>query len=175
MVDQAQTPLELILREIEMALDADLNYLAIAVTLAIPEICVSLECDPGKMWVDEKKYVAWYDANITASSLRGIDCWRLRGGVVHHGGFASHPKSEFRRIIFTLLKQGSVDSNLYERAGEKPVIDLDVKVFCATMAIAARDWFKRNEDNPNVKANLPHMVQYRGWKLPIGVVIPAIY
>ena len=51
--------MELILKEIERALDAKLYYLALQASLTLPDICGALQSDNGKATGD--KYIAWYD------------------------------------------------------------------------------------------------------------------
>ena len=47
-LDMRAGPLEPILREIEVALDAGLFYLAIVLAMTLPDICAALEADDGK-------------------------------------------------------------------------------------------------------------------------------
>jgi hypothetical protein len=57
--------LDAIIQEIRRALDAKLYYLAIAVTLSVPDICSSLEADPSNPECqDRKTYVRWCSANL---------------------------------------------------------------------------------------------------------------
>src|SRR4051812_11723889 len=65
-MEPAQSPLEMIYQDIERAIQARLWYLAIAVTLSLPDVCAALECEPGKAWVTEAKYVAWFESNAAS-------------------------------------------------------------------------------------------------------------
>ena len=51
--------MELILKEIERALDAKLYYLALQASLTLPDICGALQSDDGV--AKNYKYIAWYD------------------------------------------------------------------------------------------------------------------
>lgn len=55
-------PLELMFLEIERALDAGLFYLAVAMSLTLPDICAALESPNGE--ASGPKYKAWFNANL---------------------------------------------------------------------------------------------------------------
>ena len=74
-------PLELAFKEIEKAFEVGLFYLAIVVTLSIPDVCARLELPPDAR-VREKHYRAWMDAyflalhggvNTAYAALNGLD------------------------------------------------------------------------------------------------------
>jgi hypothetical protein len=97
-------PLKLILRDINAALNAKLWFMAIAVTLSIPDICSLLELDYEKDgWSKQHKYAAWFDQWVKNKirMMTGQDCYRLRGGVLHNARF-HHPKDPNKRYIFIL-------------------------------------------------------------------------
>src|SRR5665213_2961362 len=58
-------PLEMIFRDIERALEAKLWYLALAVTLSIPDICSLLELNDG--WSNCNIFAAWFDKHVGKS------------------------------------------------------------------------------------------------------------
>src|SRR6202040_2643279 len=104
LMEPEPSPLEIIFQDIQKALDAGLHYVAIAVTLSIPDICATLEDEPGKVWSTEKKYVAWCERNLVDRFrfLTATDIWRLRGGVLHQGSLFGHPKSRFHAVLFSI-------------------------------------------------------------------------
>jgi hypothetical protein len=189
-----QVPAELtaILREIERALDAKLYYLAIAVTLSIPDICACLECDPEKpIWATKDKYETWCTANLVThfTNLTAEDLFRLRGGVLHQGHFG-HAKARYDRIIFITpesqfqahdaiiavapgVKVGGVDVEKLRLSGQ--LLHLNVASFCKSIMDAARTWAISKAGDPNVQQNLPNLVRYRPDGLPpFSVGIPTI-
>jgi hypothetical protein len=90
-------PIEIsaLLQEVERALEYKLYYLAIAVSLSLPDICACLEFDPDNpQWANKDTYARWADANINFKTVSGEDLYRLRCGVLHFGNF-EHRKSAF--------------------------------------------------------------------------------
>ena len=176
-MEQEQSPLEIIFRDIERALDSGLHYLAIAVSLSIPDICAALECDPDKIWVTEKKYVAWCEANISdqLGFMTALDCYRLRCGVLHQGRFG-HPKARFDHMLFTIPnpQRNVFHMNMMEIGGKK-VLNLDTVTFCHDMISAARRWYEAKRDDGNVQANISNLVRLRPHGLaPFMVGMPLI-
>jgi hypothetical protein len=96
----APPELEAVLQEIENAISAKLYYLAIAVALAVPDICACLEFDPDNpAWANRKTYAGWCDKNIGARLQPLTGEYNLRGGVLHKGHFG-HKQSRFTRVFF---------------------------------------------------------------------------
>lgn len=168
MVMPKPTPLEALLRDIEKALDSNLYYLALAVTLSLPDICVCLACEPNKIWTNQKKYEAWCDQNIVPhfQRLTARDCYRLRCGVVHQGNFG-RPDNRYDRIIFhpRPARGHKVMHEFVSRAGtveaNEIALTLDLTTFCTIFIAAARSWMEKMDDDPNVAANAPNIVRFR--------------
>ena len=138
-----------ILNEIEKALNAGLFYLAVMLTVALPDICAALEAEDGRS--NTPRYKAWYDANLAAlfTNLTADDCFSLRCGVVHQGRFGL-AGSQYERAIFMLpTPQGStfVDCIIND------AYVFSVDVFCRTAIAAARTWFATKQNDPIVQAN----------------------
>jgi hypothetical protein len=94
-MDNVPPELAAILNEIEKALEQKLYYLAIAVSLSIPDICARLELDKDE---DPKQggvlYCKWADTNIGErfTTIEGRDLYRFRCGVLHAGNL-EHKKN----------------------------------------------------------------------------------
>jgi hypothetical protein len=189
-----QEPQELaaILTEIERALAAKLYYLAIAVTLSVPDICACLEFDPDNpKWANRGTYVDWCNTNLGAAfkQLTGDDLYNLRGGVIHKGHF-DHDKSRFDRVMFlgpesrikmheTIMKItpettiGGKSAQDLRVSGD--VLMLGVKEFCESIMEAARKWSIAKAGDPFVARNLPNLVRYRPNGLPpFSIGVPTI-
>src|SRR5665213_1121371 len=182
-MDQVSPELNSILQEIEHALAAKLYYLAIAVTLSVPDICACLENDPDKPeWAERKTYTRWCKDNLDTKfkNITGNDLYNIRGGVVHRGHF-DHDKSRFDRIMFigpeSRIKAhdiivtvapgvqfGGRDAAELRLSGD--ILQLDVMQFCQTVMAAARSWSIAKRDDPFVKRNLTNLVRYRPNGLP---------
>lgn len=59
-----------VLDQIEQAVEGNLYYLALFVTLAIPDICGALDSDDGR--ATGAKYVAWFDKHVRAQFLETL-------------------------------------------------------------------------------------------------------
>ena len=157
-------PLESILKEISAALGAKLYHVALASALSIPHVCASLECDPKKVWTTEKSYLAWFDAYLAKhfTWLAGLDCVRLRNGVLHTGTLG-HPKKRYGRLMFAVPPTGIEGEFLSVNNGgvEETCLTISLRTFCIRMMQAAREWAVVNTANPNVQANLPNLVRLR--------------
>lgn len=91
--------MEELLRQVRKAVENDLYYLALHVTLAIPDICGALSSQNGE--TNKAKYVDWFAKNLSGKykMLDGETCYYYRCSVLHQGR-SQHRKSRFHRILF---------------------------------------------------------------------------
>ena len=164
-------PLDLMFFEIEQALNAGLFYLAVGMSLAVPDICAALESANGD--TTGQQYKAWFNANLAARYpfLTAVDCWSLRCGVLHQGRMG-HPKSQYARVIFTMdaPRGGVFHNNVVNDA-----LNLDARTFCSDVIAAARQWYANNSQTPSVVNNVERLVKLRPEGLPPYMVgMPVI-
>lgn len=131
------SPLALVLKDIDRSIEAKLYYPALLVALTIPVICVALTLDK-KVFVKEKHYVDFIDKYTVSGGpnglgINGIDCYRLRGGVVHRANFAGHPKVDWTNVIFTIPETGSQMHAFSITVQNKTAVMLSLPIFCNTM------------------------------------------
>jgi len=157
--------METILAEIERALNAQIFYPALVVTLTLPDICAALEAPNGRS--SRLKYIAWYDAHVATiyPLVTAIDCYSIRCGVVHQGKFG-HPGSQYSRVIFTLPDPGR---NTFHKNIINDALNLDPIIFCRDMISIVRLWYEIAQSDPIVQKNLPDVVQVR-----LGGIAPYI-
>jgi hypothetical protein len=175
-------PLEYILRDIGLALNGKLFYLALHLSLSVPDICASLEADldPKKPWRGvEDRYIEWCSKHLEPHFKWFIasDCWALRGGVVHQGKLFGHPKARYDRIMFTLPGPITIGELLSQNNGgtTQSVLSIDLGVFCDRMITAAKSWYSQMKDDPIVIQNLPNLVRLRPEGLAPHIVgLPVI-
>ncbi|MDP2694408.1 MAG: hypothetical protein Q8O58_06035 [Gallionella sp.] len=163
--------MEIILNEIDRALDAGLYYLAIAMALTIPDICAALESQNGE--TSGPKYKAWYTANLGAQypNVTDADCWSLRCGVLHQGR-CGHQNMQYGRILFTIP---NAQNNVFHNNIINDALNLDAVRFCHDVVACARLWYARKQNDPVVQSNLPNLVQLRPQGLaPYMVGMPLI-
>jgi hypothetical protein len=170
------SPLEPVLTDIEKCLAAGLWHAALALTLSLPDICSVLEMPPDKKRAGKDRYAAWFDKNMSrySTSLTGMDCYRIRCGVLHRGEFG-HPQSRFDRVIFTLPANVRMErSTIHYTGGVLNALQLDLVWFCQAMTKAVRAWVERERDNPNVVANMESVIRFRPRGIPQVCEIPSI-
>jgi len=153
--------MDTILADIDRAIAADLHYLAVVMSVTLPDICAALESPDGR--TSQTKFMAWYDTHLSTKFrlMSARDCYSLRCGVVHQGRFGL-PGKQFGRVIFTLpnaqgivIGQGAINDALMFNAVQ----------FCKTVTETVRDWFAVAAHDPVVQANLPNLIQLR----PAGI------
>ena len=154
-------PLETIANDINRAIEAKLYYPALLVTLTIPEICSALALDRTQ-FVKEKHYVSFVDSYTTEAELGigGVDCYRLRGGVVHRADFRGHPHFDWTHVIFTTPESPTFHA-LTSVVGEKSAAMLDIELFCQAMISGARRWYEDNKSNSKIEENMANLISLR--------------
>jgi hypothetical protein len=168
---QEPSPLEMIFSDIERALKARLYYVAIAVSLSIPDICAALELFPADKRVTRKNYIAWFKENLSSEFqvFTAEDCYRLRCGVLHKAR-SSHPELSYHRIALMLPTPGGytiheADAG-YNGGSEERILTMHPEIFCHRVIAGARRWLAAKRDDQNVMANLPNVVRLRPEGLP---------
>jgi hypothetical protein len=155
------SPLGSILGDIQRTIQARLYYPALLVTLTIPEICSALLLD-NQVLVKNKHYISFLDKYSSEKELGlgAVDCYRLRGGVVHRGNMVGHPKFDATHVVFTLPESRVRVQGVTLAPGASRVVMLDLLRFCQAMDTAARRWFDDNKANPKAVENMQNLIRY---------------
>lgn len=158
-----QSPLHPLLEEINKAASGGMPFLAVAMTVALPDICVSLASEDGR--TSRERYEMWCKDNLASrfSFVTGKDLYSMRCGVLHNGRFGDL-KHNVGRVIFALPGSATFQDCKIGDAYVYSVID-----FCKSFTIAVHDWFEKHKEDVNIQANLPRLMQYR-----IGGLLPYI-
>lgn len=156
------SPLYPLLNEINKAAKGGLPFLAVAMTTALPDICVSLVSEDGRS--NGTRYKEWCKANLGPefSFLTPDDLWSMRCGVLHNGRFGDM-KHNVGRVIFALPDAGggTFANNLLNDAYFYSVAE-----FCQNFTDAVCRWFEANREDKNLQENLPRLMQYRPGGFP---------
>jgi hypothetical protein len=158
---QEGSPLYPLLNEINAAVAHGYPFLAIAMTVALPDICVSLISEDGRS--TGERYKAWCAENLgdEFSFLTGEDLWSIRCGVLHNGRFGDL-KHDVARVIFGLPGAHTFVNCKMNDAYFYSAVD-----FCLNFTKAVHGWMEKNKENETVKAHIPRLMQYRpGGLLP---------
>ncbi|QBK32134.1 hypothetical protein [Roseitalea porphyridii] len=156
-MEKSSSPLYPLLNEINTAAENGLPFLAVAMTVALPDICASLDSEDGR--TNGERYKAWCQNNLPWDRLSFVtpdDLWSMRCGVLHNGRFGDM-KHSVARVIFTLPDSGFTFTN--SRMNDAYVYS--VVDFCRVFTDAVYRWFEANQDDETVVANLPRLMQYR--------------
>lgn len=155
-----ESPLYPLLNEINNAAANGMPFLAVAMTVALPDICVSLISADGR--TSGEKYREWCRDNLGEefSFVTPEDLWSMRCGVLHNGRFGGL-KHNVARVIFAL--PGSVG---FVNCIANDAYFYGVVEFCRNFTDAVYKWFESNRNDATLQANLPNLMQYRKGGLP---------
>lgn len=162
--------MELMLKDIEQALNAELYFIALQSSLTLPDICASLVSTDDKN--KRQKYVKWYDDNVQKlhpTYLDGEECWKYRCSCVHEGGSKT---KNYSRVIFLAPGQSQIrmHNNIIGDA-----INIDLKTFCLDMIDAVRVWEASAKETDIFKKNYPRLMRVYPEGFPPYIVgIPVI-
>lgn len=139
-------------RDIERALDAELWTVALAASLALPDICGALASDDGE--ARGSRYREWFEENLSDRYrwLLPEDVYKLRCSMLHQG--RSRAK-QYTRIVFTIPGPVTAHNNLMH-----DVLNLDIRAFSLDLAAAARAWYVAHFNDTNVARNRQSMMKW---------------
>lgn len=141
--------MEILIDELRKAVENNLYFIAINITLTIPDICSALESENGK--TRGTKYIRWVDtyfADKYDGFINGEDIWKIRCSSLHQGKY-DYDNPRFEKIIFQIDRNGSsIHSNIMKNA-----FHLDVRIFVEDMIDSYHKWREKNKNNSFVAVN----------------------
>jgi hypothetical protein len=123
-------------------------YAALALALAIPDICGSIE-QPKRS--SSKRYVSWYNkfvaprfrevfSDATGSLLlRGSDCYALRCSFLHNG-FEDISEQQAQRVLETFYFVEPLKNWSFNTRARGTMLIIQVDRFCLLICNAADSW-----------------------------------
>lgn len=159
------SPLDPLLNEINQAAASGMPFLAVAMTVALPDICSSLASEDGR--TDGRRYKQWCQDNLAGGEFSFVtpdDLWSMRCGVLHNGRFGDL-KHNVGRVIFALPGSMTFVNCQLNDAYFYSVVD-----FCRGFTDAVHRWMEANKSDATIQANLPKLMQYRAGGLPPYIV-----
>ncbi|MEM6536356.1 MAG: hypothetical protein AAF668_01365 [Pseudomonadota bacterium] len=164
---QLEHPIFPLLNEINIAAEKGLPLLAISMTVALPDICVSLISKDGR--TDSRRYKEWCDNNLGTefSYVTSNDLYSMRCGVLHNGRFGDL-KHEVGRVIFALDGAEMVnckfnDAYIYSAPN-----------FCRNFTVAVHNWIQENYENSIFKENTKRLIQFHPNGLAPYLIGPTV-
>ena len=158
-------PLASVANEINRCLEVKLYYPALLVSLTIPEICAALAL-PKAEFVKKPHYVAFIDQYARDIGISGLECFRLRGGLVHRANLVGHPEFKYTHVLLTLPESAAGVNAVDIQSGDSKALCLDLPLFCQRMYRAAHNWYEDNKLDPLVVENMKDLISYRENGLP---------
>jgi hypothetical protein len=157
------SPLASILIDLDRSIKAALYYPALLISLTLPEVCSALTVD-NTVFIKEKHYADFVNKYAVGLGLNGVECYRLRGGVVHRGNLAGHPYIGVTNVVFTLPETpAGIDGvwlNVPDCAPPKKALILDLVRFCNAMVSSVHAWYREHHDHPKVIKNMENLIRY---------------
>ena len=170
--------LEPLLIEIEKGLQSELYLSALFITLAIPDICASLEVEnPDQKHVGDR-YKKWCKEYIDRSKFSLIsveDIYRMRCKALHNG-MAQEIKSETVKQYILVAQNGHLSVvNCKVTIDKREVYLYSIVEFCSEIITAARKWSYAYKDDPSIQQRMSKLLRYHENGLsPIIVGVPVI-
>ena len=130
--------MESILQEIDRAAKAGMFYVAVAMTLTLPDMCAALEAVDGR--TSNEKYRAWCDIWLRPiyPNISSADFYSMRCGIIHQGSLGLTGRG-ISRVLFTIpdYKGNFIHNNIF-KTGNDTALNLDASRFCQDVAEAVR-------------------------------------
>ncbi len=160
------TALDVYLMDMLRASQAGAQHSALALALALPDICASIEY-PNEPKVGVR-YRNWCNEWAKLVSVAGVDCYALRCAYLHSGSdeFSgpSAAQAIFERIEFTLGQVGGVwvsQALPPSSPGAKQTARIPIETFCRDMATSADAWRRARQSDPRVVERLASLMWMR--------------
>jgi hypothetical protein len=163
-----ESPLHRYLADIHHAMNAGAFYSALALSVAIPDVCGSIEY-PDEKGVG-KRYRDWFDLScyMLQSYLSAEDCYAIRCSYLHQGidefGGPSAIAARLTHIEFTVGMAAGGWSLSYLPSVHGPeakgAVRIPVEDFCRDMTTSANSWWKSRSSDPRVASALARLIEF---------------
>jgi hypothetical protein len=170
MFDYAKLPaVDELIRQIRAASAAELYYLALFGTLALPDICGALGSENGQ--ASGSKYKAWLRENVPAQAGDADVIYGLRCSLIHQS--RAHPHGSQFPIAFMYPTAGQIH-NLSTVVNGEQVGWLSIPMFVDEVCTGAETWIAKYGSTNIVARNYEKFARFRPEGLPPHVVGPVI-
>ncbi len=161
-----------LLDQVDKALQANLYYVALFVSLAIPDICGAIGSTSGQ--ATKTKYVDWFDKYVGqrySGFLTADDCWFFRCSLMHQGS-SQHPKSMYSRILFV---EPTATTGVFHCNVLNGALNIDVRIFCCDILSGALSWLQQHQGTAVYQRNYSRfMRRYPNGLAPYIVGVPVV-
>ncbi len=136
-------------------------YVALFVSLTLPDICSSLEFGQS----DSSKYSQWFENNLTQYKgfLSGNDCYALRCALLHMGKDDITDQKK-RDVLehYVFLTDGShriLFKDCIFDGVKKSFLQLNVQTFCEELSSATEKWLDSVSANTEIQSRLKNTIE----------------
>ncbi|MDQ2983522.1 MAG: hypothetical protein M3R70_06310 [Actinomycetota bacterium] len=154
-----------LIRQIRLASEAGLFYLALLGALALPDICGALASKEGT--ASGSKYRDWLEKNVPAQAPQADLIYELRCSLLHQG--RARPAGGHPRIAFTYSGSGAEIHNLSMVTEGDPASEvgwISISMFVQEVTNGAEHWMQQFGETKRVKRNLEKFARLRPEGLP---------
>jgi hypothetical protein len=160
------------LDQIETAVRANLYYIALFASLAVPSICGAIQSEDGED--TREKYVQWFNEHVAdryLGFLSGDDCYFFRCSLLHQGS-SQHRRSTYSRVIFV---EPTATTNIFHCNVINDALNLDVRIFCRDIIQGAYRWLQSVEGMEVFRRNFDKFMRRYPTGLPPYIAgVPVI-
>lgn len=163
-----------LLDQIDAALTADLYYVALFTSLAIPDICGALQAPDAV--ATGLRYADWFDQWVApkyisagSPSLSGSQCYAFRNAMLHQGKLQPDKHVRYSRLFF--IEPGPTTQGILMHNNiMADALNIDVRVFCKDIVHSARAWLEQIQGTEPYETNATSSVRRHPNGLPPYVV-----
>lgn len=154
-------------------------YAALFVAIALPDICSKLECPESTR--TQGRYVTWFNRYLSDKYihevgadhqkhifLTGEDCYALRCSYLHEGvDEIGHQQCQKVLDKFAFLAEKMSHNNYFDNDG-KPVLQLNVEIFCKEICSAVKKWMDDVSTDKEIQKRISKMLKIHIDGIKIG-------
>lgn len=139
--------MEILIDQIELALQSGLYFIALQSSLTLPDICGALEYPSkgvGNRYKDwYKNYYTEYAHGMKLDSpcLSADECYFFRCSFVHQAS-NKDKRFAFDKIVFFDTNSQCSAHNVIGISNEEKILFISLETFCYSMVFSVREWLK---------------------------------
>ena len=141
------------LEEIRAAVSHRMIWSALALTVALPDICAAMETPKQKPGT---RYQRWYEQWVDEerAGLDAAECYKLRNAILHAGMTWQRSGNRPRPVFFHPDLSGTTMHNIILKRGDRTVLTVNLVFFCNAIVGAVEIWIEAKRGNAAVQNNL---------------------
>lgn len=157
-----------IIRQIRVAAQAGLYYLALFGSLSLPDICGALASPDGR--ATASKYKAWLREYVPEQAYDADLIYGLRCSLLHQGSAMPDRGSIPIAFVMPSAGQGALQRVPIEMASGESAMFYNIPDFVGEITHGAESWLRQFEKTNTVLRNLEKFARLRPEGLPPMVV-----